>query len=202
MSNSTSANRSVRTCGTLAAILVVAAVGVSTALALQLHRSSMIQMSQRKQYERKLSDKQRQINTLKKQVSLLQQKIKQLSSRSGNSLLKRKQPVHTVTVQVNPWRRVKLTWYSSLQGTGSGYITATGTHVQDNWTVAVDPNVIPLGSIIEIRFADGTVRTYKAEDTGGAVRGEHIDIFESDNNQCIQNGVQWAEYRIVNIPSR
>ena len=41
-----------------------------------------------------------------------------------------------------------------------------GTTAQSNNTIAVDPNVIPLGSIIKI---DGM--NYIAEDVGGAIKG-------------------------------
>jgi 3D (Asp-Asp-Asp) domain-containing protein/cell division protein FtsL len=189
MNNSTSANaRGVRTYGlTLASLLVVAAMGILTALAVQYNKCELD-----KAYQRKLASKQRQIDTLRKQVSDLQAKVKKLSSRSGGLLTSK---------QLVPWKRVKLTWYSSLQGINGGYITATGTHVRDGHTVAVDPNVIPLGSVVEIRFRDGTTHTYVAEDTGGAVRGQHIDIFNSDNDECLRNGVQWAEYRIIYTPS-
>lgn len=52
--------------------------------------------------------------------------------------------------------------------------TASGTYVHDG-TVAVDPNVIPLGSSLHIEgWGNGT-----AEDTGGAIKGHHIDIWRS-----------------------
>src|SRR5262249_1073521 len=42
-------------------------------------------------------------------------------------------------------------------------------------TVAVDPRVIPLGSLLLIEGFDGMV--FVAEDTGGAVRGNVIDVW-------------------------
>lgn len=105
---------------------------------------------------------------------------------------------HSNQTQQQPqWRKVELTWYSPHEGTGEGLITATGTHVRNNYTIAVDPDVIPLGSLVEIRFADGSTHLYHADDTGGAIKGAHIDIFNYDRNQCLRNGVQWAEYRII-----
>jgi 3D (Asp-Asp-Asp) domain-containing protein len=50
--------------------------------------------------------------------------------------------------------------------------TATGTTVGPG-TVAVDPNLIPLGSELRIpSYGRG-----RARDTGGAIRGHHIDVW-------------------------
>lgn len=54
-------------------------------------------------------------------------------------------------------------------------ITATGT-VAGMQTIAVDPKTIPLGSIV---YIEG-MGWYKAEDTGGAIKGKKIDIFMGD----------------------
>lgn len=53
-----------------------------------------------------------------------------------------------------------------------GYSTATGVTSKHLATCAVDPNVIPLGSIIEVNGL-----TLRAVDVGGGVKGNHIDIF-------------------------
>ena len=60
-----------------------------------------------------------------------------------------------------------------------GYgITATGTRAAYG-TVAVDPRVIPLGSKLYIETTDGSfIYGYAtAEDTGGAIKGNKIDLF-------------------------
>lgn len=49
--------------------------------------------------------------------------------------------------------------------------TATGEKPTPGDTIAVDPEVIPLGSKVKI---DG--RVYTAEDTGGAIKGNRIDV--------------------------
>jgi 3D (Asp-Asp-Asp) domain-containing protein len=72
-----------------------------------------------------------------------------------------------------------------------GY-TATGA-VAGMESVAVDPGVIPLGTEI---YVDGVgLRT--ADDTGGAVLGYHIDIWEPTFGQCADWGVRTrAVYRV------
>lgn len=63
-------------------------------------------------------------------------------------------------------------------------ITASGTKVQANRTIAVDPKVIPLGSKVHIEgFGD-----YIAEDTGGAIKGYKIDIYFPDHQSALNFG--------------
>ena len=66
--------------------------------------------------------------------------------------------------------------------TGGG-TTATGTPARVG-EIAVDPRVIPLGSICYIE-GFGQVR---AEDTGGAVKGNIIDIYMATYGECVRWG--------------
>ena len=71
-----------------------------------------------------------------------------------------------------------------------GYgITASGTHAKPG-TVAVDPRVIPLGTRMYIESADGSfVYGYcVAEDTGGAIKGNKVDLFFNTTSECYQFG--------------
>ncbi len=71
-----------------------------------------------------------------------------------------------------------------------GYgITASGTQARYG-TVAVDPRVIPLGTRMYIESADGSfVYGYCiAEDTGGAIKGNKVDLFFNTNAECMQFG--------------
>jgi 3D (Asp-Asp-Asp) domain-containing protein len=52
-------------------------------------------------------------------------------------------------------------------------ITATGTVPRPYKTVAVDPSVIPLGTVLYIEGIGEVV----AEDTGGAVQGHILDLY-------------------------
>ncbi|MGH8921612.1 MAG: 3D domain-containing protein, partial [Actinomycetes bacterium] len=63
--------------------------------------------------------------------------------------------------------------------------TASGAQAGPN-TVAVDPSVIPLGTAINI---DGVGRRV-AQDTGGAIKGHRLDIWEPSAAQCNAWGVQ------------
>ena len=62
--------------------------------------------------------------------------------------------------------------------TGGG-TTATGTHARVG-EIAVDPRVIPLGTSVYVE-GFGVLR---AEDTGGAIKGNIIDIYMSSKSAC------------------
>lgn len=62
---------------------------------------------------------------------------------------------------------------------GWGRRTSSGAMAASRRTVAVDPRVIPMGSRLLI---NGQV--YVAEDTGGGVKGNHIDIYCDSHAQA------------------
>jgi len=59
-------------------------------------------------------------------------------------------------------------------------ITFTGTRVEEGRTIAVDPNVIPLGWWV---YIEG-VGFRRAEDTGSAVKGNKIDVYFDDVDEA------------------
>ena len=69
--------------------------------------------------------------------------------------------------------------------TGDG-ITATGT-VPKYGTIAVDPTVIPYGTKVYIKELD---KVFTAEDCGGAIKGNTIDIFMTTEEQCNNWGIR------------
>ena len=77
-------------------------------------------------------------------------------------------------------------------------ITYTGT-VAHVGGIAVDPRVIPLGTRMYVVAEDGTW-TYgyaKAEDIGGGIKGNRIDLFYDTYNECIYFGVRRALVYII-----
>ena len=74
---------------------------------------------------------------------------------------------------------------------GCSGTTASGTVPEIGRTIAVDPDVIPLGSEVMI---DGHI--YIAEDTGGAIKGNKIDMFVGTEADSVQYGVQQHEVYI------
>ena len=72
---------------------------------------------------------------------------------------------------------------SATAYTHTGNRTATGT-VARVGIIAVDPRVIPLGTRVYVEgYGYAT-----AEDTGGAIKGNRIDIFLNSNAECVNWG--------------
>lgn len=74
----------------------------------------------------------------------------------------------------------------------NGY-TATGAKATQGVTIATDPDVIPMGTEVEI---DGHI--YIAQDVGGAISGNRIDLYFDSHEDALQWGVRekvvrWAE---------
>lgn len=76
-------------------------------------------------------------------------------------------------------------------GTGTG-ITASGRRVTPYVSCAVDTDIIPLGSTIMIEY-NGEMVYLRADDTGPAVEGDHIDIAVKGHSEALSLGVQTAD---------
>lgn len=77
--------------------------------------------------------------------------------------------------------------------TYTGFHTATGLEPTVGM-VAVDPNVIPMGSRLYIE-GYGYAR---AADTGGAIRGNTVDLFMESYSQCINWGRRNVKVYVLN----
>lgn len=77
-------------------------------------------------------------------------------------------------------------------------ITTSGVRATPGVTVAVDPDVIPLGADVLVDYGDGEICYYRADDTGSGVVGNHIDLCVADHQTAVQLGrrtatVWWCE---------
>ena len=75
-------------------------------------------------------------------------------------------------------------------GSESDTIGAYGTKLKAYQSIAVDPKVIPLGTILY----DNTGKQYVAEDTGSAINGYRIDIFTGNHQEAKELGVKEIEF--------
>lgn len=89
----------------------------------------------------------------------------------------------------------KLTFYCPCEicnGNSSGK-TASGTMAAEGRTIAVDPSIIPLGSRVYIEGFG----VFIAEDTGGAIKNNKIDVFVSSHSRAYELGVQSANVYLL-----
>ncbi len=93
-----------------------------------------------------------------------------------------------------------LTYLRAEQYVATGYsqfnegcdeITATGSHVRPG-VVAVDPKVIPYGTRMFIVSNDGAYiyGIGTAEDCGGAIKGNRLDLYFETDPECFQFGIR------------
>ena len=73
---------------------------------------------------------------------------------------------------------------ADINGTGDG-ITASGIPVQEG-IIAVDPRVIPLGTKV---WVEG-FGVLLAADTGGAIKGNRIDVFMESREDALRWGIK------------
>lgn len=117
-------------------------------------------LKQVERLDRELKVKEQRLTTYEKEVRKLRAD-REVFSRGGR-----------------PMGRFQATWYNYNSGK-----TATGVPPVDGRTVAVDPDVIPLGSWLAIKFPNGKTYIRKAEDTGGAVDGNILDIYSTASTE-------------------
>lgn len=86
---------------------------------------------------------------------------------------------------------MEATAYTAAEGSGTG-LTATGQPLQRGM-VAVDPDVIPLGTQLYVEGYGYAV----AADTGGAIVGNHIDLAMDSVSEALDFGRQQVVVHIL-----
>lgn len=71
-------------------------------------------------------------------------------------------------------------------------ITASGRVAVPGTSVAVDPDVIPLGADVLVDYGDGIIHYYRADDTGGAIRGARLDLCVEGHETALSLGLRNA----------
>jgi 3D (Asp-Asp-Asp) domain-containing protein len=89
-----------------------------------------------------------------------------------------------------------VTAYATGCDTLPGALTKSGVPPVVGLTVAADPAVIPLGSVVHIEgFGERVVH-----DVGGAVRGRHLDVFVASCGEARRFGKQRRQVRVLRSP--
>lgn len=81
-----------------------------------------------------------------------------------------------------------------------GNLTASGTTVKQGRTIAVDKNLIPLGTKVRLTFPSGWEQyngIYYAEDTGNAIKGYKIDVYFDDYQTCVNFGRRTVKLEVL-----
>lgn len=109
----------------------------------------------------------------------------------GNKNATANSPVNTGKLNYKYVIECKATAYDMSAEENGGYAGQTATGVPlDKGVIAVDPKVIPLGSRVYVEALDGSwsYGYAVAADTGGAIKGNRVDLCYRTRSECIQFG--------------
>ena len=84
--------------------------------------------------------------------------------------------------------------YPHICNDGEAIYTATGTIATAGQTIAVAPSVIPYGTRVEIEGVGVRI----AEDCGGAIKGNRIDLLFATHEEALEWGKQKKKVKILN----
>ncbi len=98
-------------------------------------------------------------------------------------------PPNALRTDGNQYIHFVATAYSVRGTTASGVSVNTGI-------VAADPNVLPIGSVIEMRLGAHS-GIYTVLDTGGFIKGNRIDIYVPSFDQAIDFGRRQVKVRVL-----
>lgn len=148
----------------------------------------------------KIVDEEEEIIMLQtKQIDVLQQKL----SDAENTIKEQEKTIQKIKQEEVQKKKLEdadkgtylgnfnLSFYSKEQFPNSS--TSTGVMPQVGVTVAVDPKVIPLGTKIHIEGLGVRI----AQDTGGAIKGNKLDVFVATTAEAYQMGRQNRKVWIV-----
>ena len=86
------------------------------------------------------------------------------------------------------------TAYSLRGRTASGRMVSKGL-------IAADPRLLPLGSRVKLEAA-GYSGEYLVADTGGAIRGRHIDIWTPSTSEAMRFGRRTVKLTVLSYPAK
>lgn len=148
------------------------------------------------EYKRRLADKDNELGEMADELERLKNELEALKSKQNE--------VESVdNKQEGAGKTFEATFYTAFCPTGCTGITATGVDVSNTIyykgkrIIAVDPNIIPLGSHVRVTLADGTSFEATAQDTGGDIRGNRVDILVASRDEAYRLGRQSVKIEII-----
>lgn len=128
-------------------------------------------------------------------------KITRIKKKTNNEKIK-----HSNKTKVSKFKSLgvfKLTSYCACEKCCGKYANnrngavkgAMGVTLTNQYSIAVDPDIIPLGTKVYINGQE-----YIAQDTGGAIKGNRIDIYNTSHSAALNFGIQYAEVTIKKKP--
>jgi len=169
----------------------------------ETHESYIKYLKQSNKYQKQAINLQDSLWTTEDKVVDLEKQIveksKEIQRQSEEITKLQKQIDESPSVSSSGWTTFEASAYTTAAN-GDKYVsakwgnkTASGTTPTQGRTIAVDRNLIPLGTKLLVKFPepysylDGT---YTAEDTGNGIKGHEVDLFLNSHSECINFGVR------------
>lgn len=98
----------------------------------------------------------------------------------------------------------EVTAYTAFCDSGCTGVTTTGLDVSNTVyhegkrIVASDPNVLPMGTELTIELGNGQQFEAITADTGGAIKGNRLDLLVNSKEEAIEFGRQELDVRVLN----
>lgn len=173
----------------LAAMMIFSASAAQAAAATHTVQKGDTLYNISKQYSTTV-DQVKKWNNLSSNTIIIGQKLSIGSTAAAASA-----PAPESSKSVSKEITVKSTAYTAYCSGCSG-VTATGINLKKNpnaKVIAVDPNVIPLGTKVYVEGYGEAV----AGDTGGAIKGNKIDVHMSTSQKAKNWGVRTVKVQIL-----
>ena len=172
-----------------------------------------------KAHNLKLEEINKQTESVKNELEIVNKELNEISKKAHDRSISMHDTSDEISRGMERAFRCTVTGYDlSVQSCGKteshpAYgLTASGVSLAGHdlysaRAIAVDPNVIPLGSKVRIKFDNEKMSKYNgvytAVDTGGAIKGNRIDLFFEDcgsdsvSDEATRFGVQTALVQII-----
>lgn len=172
-----------------------------------------------KAHNLKLEEINKQTESVKNELEIVNKELNEISKKAHDRSISMHDTSDEISRGMERAFRCTVTGYDlSVQSCGKteshpAYgLTASGVRLAGHdlysaRAIAVDPNVIPLGSKVRIKFDNEKMSKYNgvytAVDTGGAIKGNRIDLFFEDcgsdsvSDEATRFGVQTALVQII-----
>ena len=138
-----------------------------------------------------------EITSLKEQIDQLQKELNRYHAAEEDAAkaAEEARKKHTSTFNASHYTA----YCEGCSGTtATGIDIKTSIYTPDGYrVVAVDPSVIPLGTILQITYPDGTTFKAKAADTGGAIKGQKLDVLVASKEEAYTIGVKPVQVQIL-----
>ena len=156
---------------------------------------------------KKIDERDEKIEELKKELENIKKEVKKKNEELEKNRVKNNSNKQQISnngnvVAENNGHNFIATFYTAFCPTGCTGKTATGVDVsktiyhKGKRVIAVDPSVIPLGSLVRVTNESMDFEAY-AVDTGGAIKGSKIDILVSSRAEASKLGVQKVKVKII-----